>query len=98
LSVTTTPGPLVTTAPGLTVTVTVYVVSEASQVAAVTIEIVGSGFTVTVALPLNAAVQLVLVFASLTRFTVLVDVFEACSVALPVPSSVIVLVAPPSIL
>jgi hypothetical protein len=43
-------------------------------------------------------VQLVVLFATLTRLTVLVDVFEACSVALPVPSKVIVVVAPPSML
>jgi hypothetical protein len=88
----------VTTASGVPVNVKSTAASS-SQIVVVPLTLaVGSGFTVTVALPLTVAVQFVLVFATLTRFTVLVDVFEACNVALPVPSNVIVVVAPPSML
>jgi hypothetical protein len=88
----------VTTASGVPVNVKSTAASPSQIVVVPLMLAVGNGLTVTVALPLAAAVQLVLVFATLTKFTVLVDVFEACSVALPVPSSVIVVVAPPSIL
>ena len=57
---------------------------------------VGNGLTVTVAKPVIVFSQRVVLFFTLTNVTVLLAVFDAANVALPEPSNVMVVFAPPS--